>query len=236
MQSARLQTNSSMPPLLPATSAEVIQQAFSLLDEAQEVVRKGMHANFYADDGQLKRSEREIYEWVADRAVDEYKIGYQAGDLLQKYGHIMKPWLAQSLGKQVHEEMRHYRLLHQILPEDLQRSLASRMDSFPELFSQDALWKSLIGDVSKKSYIEALLEATLVHEGFATAAIEPAVSLPYTRIAKAYAAIARDEANHFGIGRRFVLRECDNEEAANKVLEIAKRARVRANGCCQYGW
>jgi hypothetical protein len=236
MEALAAQLTGSARPAINTRSGDIIQEAFCLLDEAQEVVRTGMHGYFYAADGHLKCSEREVYEWVADRAIDEYKIGYQAGQLLQQYGHFMKPWLAQSLGKQVYEEMRHYRMLHHILPDDLKSVVESRMDSFPELFSKNLRWKTLIGDVSKKGYTEALLEATLVHEGFANAAIVPAISLPYSPVAKAYATIARDEQNHFDIGRRYVLRECTSDDAANQVLKVAKGARARAEGCVSYGW
>jgi len=213
-----------------------IALAFNLLEEAQEIVRHKTHDYFFDDAGNIKLTEKAIFEWLADRAIDEYKVGYQVGYLLNQCGHLMEPWLVGALGKQVEDESRHYRLLCNILPQSLQTQVRYRMSSFPTLISKDARWRTMVPVITNRDYVASLFELSLVFEGFASAALQVVASLPIRKIQRVYQVILRDEQAHFGVGKKFVLRTCQTSESAHSVLLVAQEAVNRANNCSSYDW
>ena len=224
------------PDLVTDDVEHIVDNALELLEEAQTIVGQKMHDFFFEPDGSVKVSEEEAFEWVADRTLDEYKVGYQAAELLNKYGHLMEPWLVNKIGAQVEEETMHYRMLYTILPEPLQKQVKYRMADFPSIVSKDVRWNSLVGKSNANDYMSALFEISLVFEGFACAAIQPVLLLPYKKITKAYDVIFRDEQSHHEIGLEFVRSICNTTELAEKVLAVAQDALERAKGCKHYTW
>jgi hypothetical protein len=211
---------------VPRASDEILAE----FDRTKEKVKAEIRHGFFNDHGALRLTETEVYRWISDRAVDEYRLVYQLSYFVQRAGHCFPPRILNGIVDQLRDEAEHYLMLSDLLPEEIRRELESRMSTFDAAMAADAHWTEMREQIDQGDAYDALLEINIVHEGFSAAAIEVLTDLPMPAIAMAYRKIGEDEQRHHEEGRDLLDWLVANSSAGSRQLERTRTAHLRAEG------
>jgi hypothetical protein len=183
------------------TQASVDEDAFARFDASKARVRREIREGFFDAEGRLRMSEEEVFHWVGERALDELKIVLELSYILSRAGHQLAIGHVGDIAEQIRDESTHYRILHDILPPDVQRQISVRAESMRDDLERDGEWLRLRAMIDSGDAYAALLDINVVHEGYSAAAIEVLAALPIASVRQAYETIGEDEARHHANGR-----------------------------------
>jgi len=211
-------------------------------DASKEKVRREIREGFFNPDGTLAVTETELRTWIGDRAVDELRVVFELSAVLARSAHLIPPHILTQVTEQASDEARHYQILRDLVPDELQREIDAKVARLPEDLAADEHWSSLMTAVRQGNPFAALLDINIVHEGYSAAAIEELNGIPFADIREAYAGIGADEEKHHESGRElleWLARAAeDHGPAAEMTSSVVENAHERAvpGGAMSWSW
>jgi hypothetical protein len=212
-----------------------IDHALGKFDESKAKVRREIRDGFFREDGTMRISDRELRQWIGERAVDELKVVLQLSTILVHAAHLIPSNILVRVSEQIADESRHFDALRKLVPDDLQSAVDEKVAELPAKLASDEHWVTLLAATDAGNPFSALLDINIVHEGYSAAAIEELVKLPYDDVRATYEAISADEERHHEAGRELLLwlTGAAHDTASSEVIASAHQ---RADGGASMGW
>lgn len=211
------------------------ETALEKFDESKAKVRREIRDGFFAEDGTLKVTDREVRQWIGDRAVDELKVVLQLSAILARSAHQIPSHILVKVTEQIADESRHFDALRRLVPEDLQPTIDDKVAALPGVLASDEHWMTLLAATDAGNPFSAMLDINIVHEGYSAAAIGELAQLPYDDIRSTYESIGADEEKHHESGRELLLwlTGAENDAASSDVI---RHAHERADSGTSMAW
>jgi hypothetical protein len=201
-------TRRAVHPLLES----VIDQIDEVLEQMVADVRRRTD-EFWDEYGQ-DPSDAKLIGWFQPRCWREIDYVFMLGEELRRYGLSFERKHITALGRQLHDEARHY--------EQVGRIIAGLGGEVPTQPPRSAVeWSAFLWDCLDRHRLGGIA-AWYTSESAATGTLEGIVEggkrydMPH--VARTYEQIIKDESFHLGLGRTLINRYVESEEDVREVL------------------